>query len=358
MAAPITDAPTATANGLPTQVTPFSFNAPGDSCHLSVYCPYLSYWNYLSIPNIFASQNCLGVQTGGRRNVSPAATSRYFRMITSLSDLAPGRQPTKGIDQPWHTRELLVWRGGPRLAPRRSPHEGLPHSQAWCCPSSGWSCATETYVSDWAAPQRLCQSPLSESTTIWMTWDLAYSNNGSDLYTWTARVTSEEPQNEATVFHKVFPLQLTTGVESTTGGQGSPSETAGNEHDASGSSLSKGAIAGISVGSALAVLFILFGMFLLYRRRKKRSPEPESAALQQAQQPQDPWEGKPELDGSAAARPEEAPKTELDAVDAARASTALTASVSELGTLSPRSVGGDGFPSPESRHNHVFEMQG
>ncbi|KAK7946828.1 uncharacterized protein PG986_011149 [Apiospora aurea] len=341
MAAPVTEAPTTTANGLPTQVTPFSFNAPGDPCQQSVYCPYISYRNYLSSPNLFHSEKCVGVQTGEPGFVEPS----------NEGDRSTLAYPSTACLAGWTTACTTTL-----------THQGSPYSQAWCCPSGSWSCATETGVSDRAAPQRLCQSPLSQSTTIWMTWDPPYSNNGSDIYTWTATVTSEEPQNAATVFHKVFPLQLTTGVETTTGGQGSPSETAGNaESDNSGGNLSQGAIAGISVGSALAVLFILFGMFLLYRRRKKRAPEPESAALQQPQPPQDHWEGKPELDGSAAApRPDEVPKMELDAVDAARASTALTASISELGGLSPRSDGaGDGgFPSPDSRHNHVFEMQG
>lgn len=191
-----------------------------------------------------------------------------------------------------------------------------------------------------------------------MTYDPPYTNNGEEIYTWVATITSEEPQHAATVFHKVFPLQLTAKVEGTGGEQGFSGDTPANGDSESQTGLSKGAIAGTAVGSSVVVLSIVFGIFLLFRRRKKRTPEPE--AYSAVQQQQDPWEGKPELDGTAtAAQPRDAPKSELDAVDAARESTVLNASVSELGALSPRSIGaGDAFPSPESRHSRVFEMQG
>lgn len=366
MAVAITEAPTPTANGLPTQVTPFSLDSPGDPCRLSVYCPRLSYLAYSKSSNALRSEQCLGVQTGGEFGTDlthreECFPSNYFTIFPDEFGLLHNENPTTDEGD----RSTLAYPGTACLAGWTTActttltHQGSPYAQAWCCPSGGWSCATETGVSDKAAPQRLCQSLLSVSTTIWMTWDPAYSLMGTDIYTWTAEITSEEPQNAATVFHKVFPLQLTTGVEPSVGGQGIPNDTTGIGDDASGSRLPRGAIAGIAVGSSLAVLCIAFATFLLYRHRVKRAPKHETAAIQQTNHEHHVWEGKPELDGTAATRPDEAPKSELDAIDAARASTVPAASVSELGALSPRSPGtGDGFPSPDSRHSHVFEMEG
>ncbi|KAK8102579.1 hypothetical protein PG984_015725 [Apiospora sp. TS-2023a] len=366
MAVATTDAPTPTSNGLPTQVTPFSFNAPGDPCHLSVYCPYLTYLAYSKSHTALRSNKCLGIQTGGvfgtaLTHQEKCFPSGYFTIFPNEYDPLYISNPITDEGD----RSTLAYPGTACLAGWTTActttltHQDSPYPQAWCCPSGGWSCATETDASDKAAPQRLCQSSLSESTTIWMTWDPPYSLMGTEIYTWTAEITSEKPQDAATVFHKVFPLQLTTGVEPSSGGQGIPSETAGNGDESSGTRLPKGAIAGIAVGASLVVICIAFGMFLLYRRRKKRAPEHETVALQQPDHQQDSWEGKPELDGTTVTRPDEAPKSELDAIDAARESTVPAASVSELGALSPRSPAtGDGFPSPDSRHSHVFEMQG
>ncbi|KAK7917327.1 hypothetical protein PG985_010935 [Apiospora marii] len=366
MAVATTEAPTPTSNGLPTQVTPFSYDSPGDPCRISVYCPFLTYLAYSKSLNGLRSQQCLGVQTGGEYGThlihqEKCFPSNYFSIFPNEVETLFNSDPT--ADE--RARSTLAYPGTACLAGWTTActttltHQGSPYPQAWCCPSGGWSCATEAGVSDREAPQRLCQSPLSESTTIWMTWDPAYSLMGSDMYTWTAEVTSEEPQNAATVFHKVFPLQLTTGLEPSVGGQGVPNDTAGNGDDTSGARLSRGAIAGIAVGSSLVVLSMAFAMFLLYIRRKKRAPKHETVALQQANHEQDPWEGKPELDGTTVTRPDEAPKSELDAIDAARESTVPAASVSELGALSPRSPRTtDGFPSPDSRHSHVFEMEG
>lgn len=367
MAVVTTEASTATANGLPTQVTPFSSHVPGYPCYLSIYCPFLTYWNYISTPNALRGQQCLGVYSGGefgavltqRQECYP---SGYFTIFPDeyKSMIPVDAKPNEGDRSTLAYPGTACLSGWTTACTTTLTHQGFPYSQAWCCPSGGWSCATETGISDEAAPQRLCQSPLSEEDNIWMTFDPAYTHSGSEDYTWTAHITSVEPQNAATVFHKVFPLQLTTRVEPSIGGQGTtPSEPAGNGNDTSGAHLPRGAIAGIAVGSSLAVLCIAFGMFLMYRRRKKSAPEHETVALQQTTHQQDSWEGKPELDGTTVTRPEEEPKSELDANDAARASTVPTASVSELGALSPRSPGtGDGFPSPESRHSHVFEMQG
>ncbi|KAK8073565.1 hypothetical protein PG994_004464 [Apiospora phragmitis] len=246
----------------------------------------------------------------------------------------------RGIDQPWHIRALLVLRDGPRLAPRHSPIRALPTRK----PGAALRVA---------GPAQLAYMFLTSSATTTVPKSIVAKHHYLDDL--GPCVTGVEMQNAATVYHKVFPLQLTTGVETITEGQGSPSETAENGDDDSGTRLSKGAIAGVAVGSSLLVLCAALGMFFLYRRRKKRAPEHETGALQQHQQ-QDAWEGKPELDNTTVARPDETHRSELDA---ARESAALTASVSELGALSPRSVGaGETFPSPESRHSHVFEMQG
>ncbi|KAK6839883.1 hypothetical protein PG989_015751 [Apiospora arundinis] len=296
MAASITAAPSTTTDGLPTQITPFSFNAPGDPCRLSVYCPFLSYYVYAKRPHQLAQQICRGVQTGGEFGTRLAHReecypSGYFSTIFPADDgpVYPDEDQTNEGD-----RSTLAYPGTACLSGWTTActttlnHEGALFPQAWCCPPGGWSCATRTGISDRVAPQRLCQSPLSTSTTIWMTWDPAYTLSGEDQYTWIATITNEEPQNAATVFHKVFPLQLTAGVESTLGdGQGLPSVAADNGDDNPHSSLSKGVIAGIAVGSSVVVLCIVFGIILLFRRRKRVARELETySAVQQQQSPQ------------------------------------------------------------------------
>ncbi|KAK8005455.1 arylsulfatase A [Apiospora arundinis] len=365
MAASITAAPSTTTDGLPTQITPFSFNAPGHPCRLSVYCPFLSYYAYIKRPHQLAQQICQGVQTGRefgtslirREDCYPGGYLNTIFPGEYLGPYYPNEGPTNEGD-----RSTLAYPGTACLSGWTTActttldHEGDLFSQAWCCPPGGWSCATRTGISDRAAPQRLCQSPLSTSTTIWMTWDPAYTLSGESQYTWIATITSEEPQNAATVFHKVFPLQLTTGVENTvTDGQGLPSDAADNRDNNPQQSFQ----GGIAVGSSVVVLCIVFGIILLFRRRRWAARSPETySAIQQQQSPQQQysWEGKPELEGSMMVV---RPKSELDTIDAARESTALNASVSDLGALSPSTLrGGEAFPSPESRHSRVFEMQG
>lgn len=97
------------------------------------------------------------------------------------------------------------------------------YPQAWCCPPGQWTCATATAEGDRQAPQRLCQSYLtgSTSTDIWMYWDPEFDTETPDgstsslfeAYTWTADVPGEpDPTHAATVFRKVFPLVLSSSA--------------------------------------------------------------------------------------------------------------------------------------------------
>lgn len=145
MSALVTEAPTTTANGLPPQITPFSFDGPGDPCRLSVYCPYLAYYAYVKSSGALWQNVCQGVQTGGgfgtklihREECYP---SGYFTIFPNMGDLIyyPGkRQPDEG------SRSTLAYPGTACLSGWTTActttltHEGAPFSQAWCCPAVG-----------------------------------------------------------------------------------------------------------------------------------------------------------------------------------------------------------------------------
>ncbi|OTA78354.1 hypothetical protein M434DRAFT_38508 [Hypoxylon sp. CO27-5] len=235
---------------LPPQTTPFvPLLSSGDtrtdttdmpeSCSLSVYCRSLSYLVYSIAtaghnPHPLEGQHCLAVQptpdwgqqVGYNKGCWP---SNYFALFNnewgdlngaprtrnegSYSTAAfPGAQCLAG----WTTActTTITGDGGDGASKAEYP-------QAWCCPPGQWTCATSTGDGDKQAPQRLCQSYLTgtTSTNIWMYWDPPFDSftpQGSssglfEAYTWTAGVSPEtDTAHAATVFRKVFPLVLSS----------------------------------------------------------------------------------------------------------------------------------------------------
>lgn len=87
----------------------------------------------------------------------------------------------------------------------------LPHR---CCPPGEWACAQ-------AEGDRRCSSILTGRTAVWLTWDPAFTSlDGYEWYTYPTWVKSEAVENAATVWHDVFPLQMTVGGGSGGGGGG------------------------------------------------------------------------------------------------------------------------------------------
>ncbi|KAI0106121.1 hypothetical protein F4776DRAFT_469145 [Hypoxylon sp. NC0597] len=244
---------------LPSQTTPFvPALSSGDtrtdttdmpeSCSLSVYCRSLSYLVYSIAteehnPHPLDGQHCLAVQptpgwgeqVGYNKRCWPENYLSLFnnewgdlngaprtRNEGSYSTAAfPGGQCLAG----WTTACTTTITGDSSNGASKAEYP-----QAWCCPPGQWTCATATGDGDPQAPQRLCQSFLTgtTSTSIWMYWDPPFDSftpQGSssglfEAYTWTAGVSPEtDPAHAATVFRKVFPLVLSSsqaGVEETT----------------------------------------------------------------------------------------------------------------------------------------------
>ncbi|XXG97108.1 hypothetical protein Hte_003403 [Hypoxylon texense] len=262
------------------------------------------------------------------------------------------------------------------------------YPQAWCCPSGSWQCATDS--------GRWCASVMTESTTIWMTWDPAFTDqSGNEWYTWTAEIGSAPSDSAPTVYRHVFPLSLTTGGGGggmTSGNDSSPHNESPPENvsppdtssycndpddrcpdgSESGFALNTGVKAGIGVAAGAVVLGISMGLLFIIRRRQKGRNGTAEATILGDNSPPAPTEpdlgDKPELEGSTVAEARGVvPKAELDAGDGERSgpgqnesrvgSGSQAGTVSPLGTLSPEPTGSDGiFPSPESRHKSVFEM--
>lgn len=300
---------------LPPQITPFIYPTSMRMCALSVYCPEMSAVDYSMISathgHPLAGENCLAIeatnytQAGHNPRCYPGG---YFTLFPDewreLNMM--GAASNEG------DRSTAAYSGGAAIlgwtvaCTTTITHRGsLLYPQAWYCPPGVWACATSTAVSDAAAPQRLCRSVVTDSTAIWMSWDppLTYVS-GVELYTWHVQATAEEPQYAATVYHKVFPVYMgpapaldvnvvgrvasaTTGsvphgtalgvssATSTTDGAG-PDHS--GMHTASGSSapLSPGAKAGIGAGVSLAILGLIFGAVILYRRRRVSRKVPDN----------------------------------------------------------------------------------
>ncbi|KAI0133910.1 hypothetical protein BJ170DRAFT_178748 [Xylariales sp. AK1849] len=286
---------------LPPQTTPFSYIAPGDPCHQSVYCPWVTQaiYTYLtaSSSHPMQSQACFAVHTilwtGAPRPgyESHCFPEGYFNLFPSQTDqlniyATPGNEgghstlAYPGTDCPW------LWTAA---CTTTITHQDSLFPQLWCCPPGGWTCATAIGPSDKAAPQRLCKSLMTEATEVWMSWDPpAFSestNTAVERYTWPAPIVAEAPENAANVFHMVLPLSMTQGIAargdalatvaksipaSTTASQSNVLHIIGTQPTwCSISVLPSGTVAEIVVAAVLLVMGLLVGVIVLYRRRFK-----------------------------------------------------------------------------------------
>ncbi|KAI0181411.1 hypothetical protein GGR52DRAFT_524319 [Hypoxylon sp. FL1284] len=363
---------------LPPQTTPFTPPASAD-CRQSVYCPYLTYWVYARSPDL-RGMPCTAVDRLGADAVgyNPACLpDGYFSLfpyeiLTSVRESSP--EPPESA--------TLAFDGGAcpsgwSTACTTAVAPGA--SQAWCCPPGAWGCAD--------VPGRFCTSVLADSTDVWMTWDPAFTDPaGDEFYTWTAGVQTPPSASPATVYRRVFPLQLTEKSGDPTAAAGNSSLGNGTRDESGGSKsvLGTGAKAGIGAAAgAVGVGAVVAGVLLLVRRRRQRdkggSDEGEvvGAAPDGHAPPGPPGNGfgdKPELEGTSVTPASRViPKAELNTGTAGRGQLEQNVSrvgsgagsgsqggtVSPLGTLSPNPTGNDGiFPSPDSRHKSVFEMSG
>ncbi|KAI1413544.1 hypothetical protein F5Y13DRAFT_198376 [Hypoxylon sp. FL1857] len=210
-----------------------------ESCSLSVYCRSLSYYAYSMStaahdPHPLDGQHCLAVQptpaygqqVGYNQGCWP---ENYFSLFNNEWGDLNGAPRTRNEG----SYSTAAFPGGHCLAGWTTActttitgddsASGKPaeYPQAWCCPPGQWTCATATGAGDEQAPQRLCQSFLTgtTSTSIWMYWDPPFDSftpEGStsglfEAYTWTADVPGESDlSHAATVFRKVFPLVLSS----------------------------------------------------------------------------------------------------------------------------------------------------
>lgn len=335
---------------LPSQITPFTPPSDAD-CTISVYCPFMTYWIYTSGEHMLSSMECQAVNVledygagaiGYNTDCLPEGYYTIFAdnlyvEISSPTDLSTMAYPGTACVSGWTTACTTT-----------VTDSDASYPQAWCCPPGSWQCAADS--------ARHCTSVMTESTNIWMTWDPPFTGLGisEEYYTWTAGVTSEPSEYAATVYHRVFPLQLTTGGSDTAATQ-PVSSNGTSDNGASEAVLSMGAKAGIGVAAAVVLLGVLVGWILFVRRRKKRNAEAAEATEPNANPPtEEALDDKPELEGTTVAQARSViPKVELDARYSERGT------VSTLGTWSPNPTESDGiFPSPESRHRSVFEMPG
>ncbi|KAI1213355.1 uncharacterized protein F4807DRAFT_261511 [Annulohypoxylon truncatum] len=258
-----------------------------NSCSLSVFCRSASYYVYSMAtaahsPHPLSGQHCNAVQRdpgwgqliGFHDDCWP---QNYFALFpyewaemngasktTNEGDGSTVAFPGGHCLEGWTTAcTTTITAGGLRHVVRDGAgnevraHDGEKeyYPQAWCCPPGEWACATQTGDGDRQAPQRLCRSVLTGTATtqIWMSWDPAYytftptgsSSSIFEAYTWTADVPEDpDPENAATVFHKVFPLVL-----STSGSWSSSTTSSSSSSTSSSSSSSSGSGSGSGSGS-------------------------------------------------------------------------------------------------------------
>ncbi|KAI0851693.1 hypothetical protein F5Y00DRAFT_215425 [Daldinia vernicosa] len=348
---------------LPPQTTPFApsqSQAMPSSCSFSVYCRSLSYYVYsmntaAHDAHPLEGQHCLAVQdltseprVGYNAECWP---ENYFALFDnewgelngaprsgnegSASTAAfPGDKCLAGwtvactttitagggdIDDNHRINKNAVHNNGSDNGNGNAGNERAPelYPQAWCCPPGQWTCATATAPGDRQAPQRLCQSYLtgSTSTDIWMYWDPEFDTEVPDgstsslleAYTWTADVPGEpDPAHAATVFRKVFPLVLSsssagagtseeesaaavvvvtvTDIVTLEPTPGMPSAAAAAARDKriiepvtglllppGGHMLTSRCLAAVLLGAAFATAVMsFFGFALLYREKRRR----------------------------------------------------------------------------------------
>jgi hypothetical protein len=297
---------------LPPQITPFIYPTSMNMCDLSVYCPEMSSIDYSMISathgHPLAGENCLAIEVTNQTQAGHdprCYPEGYFTLFPDeWQELnMMGSANNEG------DRSTAAYVGGAAIlgwtiaCTTTITHQDSLYPQAWYCPPGEWECAASTAISDEAAPQRLCRSLVTGATWVWMSWDppLTYLD-GVELYTWNVQVTAEEPQYAATVYHKVFPVQMgpapaldvkvagrvapatigsvsystVPGTSFATGTTDGSGRGHSGMHMASGPStpLSAGAKAGIGIGVSIAFFGLLLGAVILYRRRKMSRKTP------------------------------------------------------------------------------------
>ncbi|KAI2634276.1 hypothetical protein GGS26DRAFT_590119 [Hypomontagnella submonticulosa] len=213
---------------LPPQTTPFT-PSPDVDCTMSVLCEDLTYSNYADGSQSLSGMPCQALNKLGRRELGTQTAcfpEGYISLFAPLtSEIYTGTD--SGIPSVTKSPESLTLAypgsacisGWTTACTTTVAAEGSEYPQAWCCPPGSWTCATEqprvAGVSredpgEGAATGRYCASAMTEPSEIWMSWDppVTLSDDGS-YKSWTASVTAEPLESAATVFHPVFPLQLT-----------------------------------------------------------------------------------------------------------------------------------------------------
>ncbi|KAI1376158.1 hypothetical protein F4677DRAFT_420464 [Hypoxylon crocopeplum] len=370
-----------TGLSLPPQITPYT-PPPDVDCAISVYCKFLTYWYYVGGKHQLSGMGCAAVNSlevgvlGYRTECFPEGYYTIFDNLLEEIRLIPGT-PTESGDSSTLAYPGTACVSGWTVACTVTLKDSIDtYTQAWCCPPGSWSCALTEHQglgADRPITGRHCSSLMTESTDIYMTWDPPYVDGGDsqDYYTWTVGVTSEPTEYAATIYQRVFPLQWTAGASNAPGVQPSAFDggvavnTTGPVNEASVAVISKGAIAGISVGAVVFIFGVIWGIAMFYRRRQmKNGVAGTSSSGPNAPPSERPVGDKPELEGSPMAPA--VPRAELDAqhlsptsrLDGSGAGSQRE-TVSPLSPLSPNQTGSDGiFPSPDSRHKSVFEMPG
>ncbi|KAF6814916.1 hypothetical protein CSOJ01_03746 [Colletotrichum sojae] len=232
----------------PPQNTPFT--PPSGEC--AVYPRAIRCLGKLE--NVDARAECLGDQYVYETTVSlptqcfPESYNEIWRPLgTKFVHLPSLAYPGTACISGWTTdcTKTLTMTGGKTFV------------QTWCCPPGGWTCLS---VPKGETPYRDCVSLLSTPTEIWVNNLATTSGKESTLYSsWRKVSISSIPDGTPLrISHPVFPLY-------------GRDPNAGNETAAGETGLAGGAVAGIAVGAAVAVLALVgIAVFVCLRKRKQR----------------------------------------------------------------------------------------
>ncbi|OTB11348.1 hypothetical protein K445DRAFT_15804 [Daldinia sp. EC12] len=363
---------------LPPQTTPFT--PPHNAyCELSVYCKDLTHSDGL-VP-LSSGLACQAVNALGEGKIgfeTRCFPDGYFTLFNNMYEEIGQELGTTAAEEPgWST---LAYPGSACLSGWTTAcvtavtDGNSEYSQAWCCPPDSWTCMpSESNGGLSVRSGRYCASAVTLSTEVWMAWDPPYTDpvDHERYSTWIAPMRGLPTGFAATVYHEVFPLQLTMASSMPSGtntNQGSDSDAS----SAGGSSnpvtvVFGGVIVGIAIGTALGVLGALCGAIFLYRRRRKRRTVRSSNDEDPTPSPQNDelMPEKPEPEGDPAAQAKD--MIQMAELDVGASRSEINGSGPELrrATVSPLSsfgldpMGSDEIsPSSDSRHESIFEMSG
>ncbi|KAI1078474.1 hypothetical protein F5B20DRAFT_592063 [Whalleya microplaca] len=255
---------------LPAQTTPFATPTQDNMCQFSVYCTNFYYIGYSLATRVseapLQGARCLAVHStsfsGNPSRVgyqTACFPDGYFNLFDNEWGDLNGSPRSTGEG----ARSTIAYpgdnciQGWNTACTTTVTHKGSQFPQAWCCPPGQWTCATATGTADPRVPERLCQSVMTESTEVWISFDPPYTSGTIDEYTWTVSVTAEAPEHAATVFRKVFPLEL----------EPAPARRRDAAQERS-YPLSTYALAGLPIVAVVMSLSLLFWLGLVYRKRR------------------------------------------------------------------------------------------